>query len=242
MAQSRNTRLRWAAGFAAAAIAAGAAAAAPPDFSRYEVILERQPFGAPPAAPASPAEAPADSPLAALRLSAIVESLGGVRRAGLVDQRTGRSYFLTPGESEEGVELVSIQFAEESATLRWNSQTATLRLQAGAPAPAAPRAGPVPLTARSFPGGGAPTIGAGQIAPVRPVGPPVIRRRSVTIESAAGASGTPAAPPRPSPEEVERQLQQVQMDALRRGLPPLPIPLTPEMDEQLVREGVLPPQ
>ncbi len=216
-----------------------AARADAPDFSRYAAILDRQPFGAPSAATQMPPEAPADSPLAALRLSAIVESLGGVRRAGLVDQRTGRSYYLAPGEVDEGIELVSIQMAEESATLRWGGQTATLRLQAGTPLPAGARAGVAPAAGR-VPGAGAAPMAS--TAPVRPVGPPVIRRRPATIAPPAPETDAPAAPPRPSPEEVERQLQQVQMDALRRGLPPLPIPLTPEMDDQLVREGVLPPQ
>ena len=32
------------------------------------------------------------------------------------------------------------------------------------------------------------------------------------------------------------------MEVIRQGLPPLPIPLTPEQDSQLVKEGVLPPQ
>ena len=30
------------------------------------------------------------------------------------------------------------------------------------------------------------------------------------------------------------------MEVLRKGMPPLPVPLTPEMDAQLVSEGVLP--
>ena len=32
------------------------------------------------------------------------------------------------------------------------------------------------------------------------------------------------------------------MEAIRQGLPPLPLELTPEQDDQLVAEGVLPPQ
>lgn len=32
------------------------------------------------------------------------------------------------------------------------------------------------------------------------------------------------------------------MDAIRTGKPPLPIPLTRQMDDQLVKEGVLPAQ
>lgn len=41
-------------------------------------------------------------------------------------------------------------------------------------------------------------------------------------------------------EEMEAHLNQQQMEAIRSGKPPLPIPLTQEMDDQLVREGVLP--
>jgi len=48
---------------------------------------------------------------------------------------------------------------------------------------------------------------------------------------------------RPSKKDKLRaHLERVQMDAIRNGLPPLPLPLTPEMDAQLVKEGVLPPQ
>ena len=31
------------------------------------------------------------------------------------------------------------------------------------------------------------------------------------------------------------------MEVIRKGMPPLPIPLTKEMDDQLVAEGILPP-
>ena len=32
------------------------------------------------------------------------------------------------------------------------------------------------------------------------------------------------------------------MELIRNGMPPLPVPLTTEMDDQLVSEGILPPQ
>lgn len=231
--------------FLVASIALAVAAEDPPEFARYQAILDRQPFGAPPPAPAVGTETPADSPLSSLRVSAIIESLSGVRRVGLVDERSGRSYFLAPGESDDGLELISIQFEEETATLRWQGQTATLRLQGGPSSPAAPGArGGVVIPGRAIPGAGQPTVGAGNLELMRQRGPPFRRRPPQTMPQTPeqGTAGAPAAPPRPSPEEVERQLQQMQMDAIRRGLPPLPIPLTPEMDEQLVREGVLPPQ
>jgi hypothetical protein len=44
---------------------------------------------------------------------------------------------------------------------------------------------------------------------------------------------------------LQNHLEQYQMDLIRAGGekgPPLPMELTPEMDDQLVKEGVLPPQ
>jgi hypothetical protein len=46
-------------------------------------------------------------------------------------------------------------------------------------------------------------------------------------------------------EALQNHLEQYQMDLIRAGGekgPPLPMELTPEMDDQLVKEGVLPPQ
>jgi len=42
-------------------------------------------------------------------------------------------------------------------------------------------------------------------------------------------------------EELEKHLQEYQVERIRKGLPPLPVPLTKEMDDQLVKDGVLPP-
>lgn len=44
-----------------------------------------------------------------------------------------------------------------------------------------------------------------------------------------------------TPEEINALLQEYQKELIRAGQPPLPIPLTPETDQQLVDEGVLPP-
>lgn len=43
-----------------------------------------------------------------------------------------------------------------------------------------------------------------------------------------------------SPEELNQLIQEYQKDLIRSGQTPLPIPLTPETDRQLVEEGVLP--
>ena len=41
-------------------------------------------------------------------------------------------------------------------------------------------------------------------------------------------------------EELEKHLQDYQMEVIRQGLPPLPVQLTPDRDAQLVSEGFLP--
>jgi predicted nucleic acid-binding protein len=43
-------------------------------------------------------------------------------------------------------------------------------------------------------------------------------------------------------QEVARMLQEYQKELIRKGQTPLPIPLTPETDRQLVEEGLLPAQ
>jgi hypothetical protein len=45
-----------------------------------------------------------------------------------------------------------------------------------------------------------------------------------------------------SAEEVSALLQEYQKELIRSGQTPLPIPLTPETDRQLVEEGILPAQ
>ena len=44
-----------------------------------------------------------------------------------------------------------------------------------------------------------------------------------------------------SGEELEKHLQNYQMEVIRQGLPPLPVQLTADRDAQLVSEGFLPP-
>ena len=48
--------------------------------------------------------------------------------------------------------------------------------------------------------------------------------------------------PKYTGEELTEHLYNYQMEVIRQGLPPLPIPLTPEQDAQLVAEGYLPPE
>jgi len=96
-------------------------------------------------------------------------------------------------------------------------------------------------------GGGAPPPGTavqtGTAAPETKGSSYTARRRRRLDAVAPPPAATPALTPDQVLEAkaVEAHLQQQQMEAIRKGLPPLPIPLTPEMDAQLVAEGVLPP-
>lgn len=63
-------------------------------------------------------------------------------------------------------------------------------------------------------------------------------RRRMRIEEMrkGAATNTPL-----STEAMQKQLHKYQLDLMREGKAPMPIPLTKEMDDQLVKEGILPP-
>ncbi|MDZ4200337.1 MAG: hypothetical protein U1E27_13760 [Kiritimatiellia bacterium] len=220
------------------------------DFERYQPIAKRNPFGSPPA-PAAPTPAAAAS-AAQFRMSALVEIVGAVR-VGLVDLQTQRSLYLRVGESEEGIELVSADSSQEQAVIRRGAETLTLRLQEGTPAPA------VPVVASPQP-----PMSGGPPEAVRSRRDQILQQmrerreaaRLAAAQTGGGSANVPVPPtgapairtepdghrPRVTGPEMERRLQEYQMEVIRQGLPPLPIPLTEEMDKQLVAEGVLPPQ
>jgi len=197
-----------------------------PTFDRYSVILERKPFGAPPPPPevAKPPPPQADSFAKSLRLSMIVETDDGDMRIGFVDNRTGRSYSLIPGEAQDGIELVSASFEEEEAIIRNGEEMALLKLASGSFEEIAP---------------------ADQGARIEAARnrPSYAERRRQRMEQMQQQQQEAAKPPEPkyTGEELTKHLYEYQMEVIRQGLPPLPIPLTQEQDDQLVAEGYLPP-
>ena len=77
-------------------------------------------------------------------------------------------------------------------------------------------------------------------APLAPCSTPVQRRNPIR----QGNDGRSNSAARLTGEVLQKHLQEYQMELIRAGGakgPPLAIPLTPEMDAQLVKEGVLPP-
>ncbi len=212
-------------------VAGGFAADTQYDAKRYTVIIERSPFGADPLIAAEAAKNAKDAAAAAaaskaaekeLRLCFLLESDSGEVRAGFENKtaKAGdpKSVMLMVGESFRGMKLLEIDLATSSATLDRSGSRVTFELAKGAAKPAAK------VTAqpqRRFGGG------FRRPAP-QPAKPP---EPQLTPEEQAIKR-----------EEVRENLRQYQMEVIRQGMPPLPIPLTKDMDDQLVAEGILPPE
>jgi len=196
-------------------------------FARYQVILDRMPFGAEPSpealAAAAAQAAPARDPFTKnLKMCAVTRNLlTGKLQVGLMDAGSKKNYFLGVGETEDGITVVDADYEKEKALLRkdgeeaWLSMSdvATMVTVAPAPTPRAP-------------------VRGGRSAVAQPA-PKREAVREVKVEA-----------PRLTGEALEKHLQTYQMDLIRAGGekgPPLPMELTPEMDAQLVAEGVLPP-
>jgi hypothetical protein len=143
--------------------------------------------------------------------------------------------------------IASVNPAAAAARSLSYAERRRLRQEQIAPAVAAPTApgaavAPVP--------GGAPALapavpGTAPVAATTvslPVNPSTVMPPALAQQAAVVPNPNAVAVPTPSPEEQQKALQEYQMEVIRKGLPPLPIPLTPEMDQQLVTEGVLPPQ
>jgi hypothetical protein len=201
---------------------------------RYDVIIDRSPFGEDPLIAqqeqqeqqdqkeAQAASAAAKKLEKEMRLCYLLETDSGEVRAGFqnLKARVGdpKSVMLTVGESFNGMKLSSVDVENSSATLSLNGKPVIFELtQAAAVTPDAKKK---PQSERKFGGG--------------------FKRKS-TSESTEKEEPTLTSEEQAAKrEEVRENLRQYQMEVLRSGMPPLPIALTQEMDDQLVSEGVLP--
>lgn len=202
------------------------------DFGRFQVILDQQVLGRPePAAPVAP-PAPTPPPAAPgwaneYRMTMMTKDVeSGQIRVGLQNVRDNTGHLLIQGDPpSHGFSLRSAEFDQFRAVIQFQGASHTFTLETGS-------APPAPAADTGRPG-------------VRrtPTAPPPPRPRQVPQPPPEDLQEVNQAEPRfRTQEELQAHLEQVQMDAIRSGRPPLPIPLTPEMDAQLVREGVLPPQ
>lgn len=131
-----------------------------------------------------------------------------------------RSIMLMVGESFMGMKLLSVDLANSSATLQSNGKPITFELSK---APAVAKAPVKAATPQRRFGGG-----FRRKPPEQPKKPP---EPQLSPEEQAKRR-----------EEVRENLRQYQMEVIRAGMPPLPIPLTQDMDDQLVSEGILAPE
>ena len=236
---------------ALAALVSTAAVASPyADFTRYQVIIDSELFGeAPPPAPtlAPVAAAPAVVPpfVKNYRMCAITDDSLGVRVGFInVKSKPERSYFLRVGDSEDGIELVEADYEREAALLRSEGKEAWIYMDgepeaAGGVAAASPAAARPAATARpavtAAPSPGGQSYRDRLAARARERQRILDERRQQAKKAAEEVSG----------EELVTRLQEYQMELIRaqgKKGPVLPIPLTEEMDDQLVAEGVLPPR
>lgn len=114
----------------------GCSAFSSQDWSRYEGIIARAPFGKEPS-PAETAEPvrPAGEFTKQYRLCLLYKNAAGKFKAGVVNKTDNKSLLLQVGETEKGLSLVDVRLEEGIAVLRQNGETAQLVLE-GLAAPA----------------------------------------------------------------------------------------------------------
>jgi len=188
-------------------------------FERYQLILTKQPFGQEPPEADMIQVSASQSFARNLRLSMLFEGSDGTTRAGIVDNSTKKSYILRIGEPQDGFEMIEADIKASEAMVRKDNEVALFKLEAGAGQP----------------------ISKGEQSSRQSS---YAERRKALLKQVEERKQETVPPPEPqlTGEALKKHLEKVQMDAIRNGLPPLPLPLTPEMDAQLVKEGVLPPQ
>jgi len=217
------------------------------DFSRYAPILERRPFSSP--VVEEPSEAPPPTPtdtppefVRVLRMVAITESPAGVRVGFMnISQKPPKPYYLYVGDSEDGIQLMEADYDGEKALVRKDNEQFWITMGSGS-APQENVAPDVVPTENPHQRRGprttipSPVASTGDGDSARPMSYAERRRQRIEQMQAQAQEARNI-----SEEEAEKRLREYQMKLIREGKTPLPIPLTEEMDAQLVKEGFLPP-
>jgi len=98
-----------------------------PTFDRYNVILEREPFGE--ISPSDVSVMPPEESFAKhLEMRAIID-YGDEIRVGFLDKKSKENIYLSVGENIDGIELVSVDYQNEEATLRKGQETSIFSLK-----------------------------------------------------------------------------------------------------------------
>ena len=204
-----------------------AAVATPPEakpFADYQVILDRKPFGAPPERQEPERVVPVSESFAAqMQMSGIYDLGDGTLEVAVVDKKDNSYFSLLVGETnEQGVELVDADYEKEEAVLKKGDEVVVLKMSG--------TSGTQVLST-------AEQEDRMKQAEVRRLSYAERRRQRMLDRQ------KPVEIPKPmyTGEELEKHLQEYQMQVIREGMPPLPVQLTPDRDAQLVAEGFLPP-
>jgi hypothetical protein len=219
-------------------------AAADDGFGRYQVILQRMPFGdaPPPTALVEPPPTPPSESFAKnLRICSITQPDGQPIKVGLVDTQSKSSFVLSVGEEEEGISLVSADLEQEEAVLRRGAEIVLIKLAEGQ----GQSLNQQQLAQRLDAGRTRNQAASYQerrrqrreerLAEARKLAEQRLAARREREQRQA------AVQPRYTGEELRKHLQEYNLEVIRQGLPPLPLELTPEQDATLVAEGILPP-
>lgn len=139
-------------------------------------------------------------------------------RVGLQHRRNGEVVLIFEQDSDSAYSLISADPVTGTATVSFRNQPHQFALEAG------PASRPQPETAQPQP-------------PVsRSTRSVVVRSSKSRPESNSERKNTPG-PRFESREALQAHLREQQLDAIRTGKPPLPIPVTDEMVDQLIQEG-----
>ncbi len=197
--------------------------------NRYDVIIDRKPFGVPPVIVKPTPPKPPEIDEKTVRLCSIVDVEGAGIKVGFVNLKTKKAFSLLVGEKNEGtgIELVSADYAAKEATLRKNDELVLVKMSSG-----------------QFTQLDAVQEENNSQRSNRRMG---YLERKKAREEQRNKIAQPVESKFKTREELTQHLQDYNMGLIRAQAsgedapPPLPIPLTPEQDEQLVQEGVLPP-
>ena len=197
------------------------------DFARYQVILSRKPFGdAPPpeieeAAPVPQAESFAKT----LRMFSIRKPEDGSIKVGMMDSATQAMIVLNVGETHpDGITLVSANFKGEEAVVQKGEEIALIKLADGGATPITQKEASAHTKLQTTP-------------PANTTALPNYherheQRRLERLENARKAREArmqrEQAKPKYTPEQLRAHLQEYNMEVIRKGLPALPLELTPD--------------
>lgn len=204
---------------------------------KYQVIIDKKPFGEPPKKVeplVEPAKPSVVKPfISNLRLTALNTDSEGRVWVGFEDISLNKSYYLSVGMTEDGITVVraiyeegKVLFAKGGETAWLSMYTGGFDLSGGEGVEVVP---PPPSASTNF-------------SSTMSYAEQLKRRKEILMKLEEGRQKGGENVPKLTGEELEKHLREYNLRAIRTGMPPLPIQLTPEEDAKLVEEGVLPPR